>query len=247
MKVHSATKALIGLLVLMSLGASGQLAAQALPSDSAQVLSADSASKHNIDYRTLKTIQLHRTSFGNGFWVPVSNTFVLSVLPAPVMLVGSLSASGTTSAGIPRSTAMLYDAAQAGATLLLNAAVTMGLKSLVGRPRPYVTYQGDLVCLQKVASSSFPSGHTSFAFSTATMLSLLYPRWYVVAPSYLWAAAVGFSRMYIGAHYPSDVLAGALIGTASAVVVHLLRQRLARSNPNLTPANAVLVPVTLTF
>ena len=123
----------------------------------------------------------------------------------------------------------------------------MGLKSLVGRPRPYVTYQGDLVCLQKVASSSFPSGHTSFAFSTATMLSLLYPRWYVVATSYLWAAAVGFSRMYIGAHYPSDVLAGALIGTASAVAVHLLRQRLAQSNPNLTPANAVLVPVTLTF
>ena len=216
MIVHSATKALFGLLVLMSLGASGQLAAQALPSDSAQVLSADSASKHNIDYRTLKTIQLHRTSFGNSFWVPVSNTFVLSVLPAPVMLVGSLSASGTTTAGIPRSTALQYDAAQAGATLLLNAAVTMGLKSLVGRPRPYVTYQGDLVCLQKVASSSFPSGHTSFAFSTATMLSLLYPRWYVVATSYLWAAAVGFSRMYIGAHYPSDVLAGALIGMAGS-------------------------------
>ena len=155
MIVRSATKALFGLLVLMSLGASGQLAAQALPSDSAQVLSADSAVNRNIDYRVLKTIQLHRTSFGNSFWVPLSNTFVLSVLPSPVMLVGSLSASGTTSAGIPRSTALQYDAAQAGATLLLNAAVTMGLKSLVGRPRPYVTYQGDLVCLQKVASSSF--------------------------------------------------------------------------------------------
>ena len=63
---------------------------------------------------------------------------------------------------------------------------------------------------------SFPSGHTSFAFATATSLSIKYPRWYVIAPSYLWAGAVGYSRMNLGVHYPSDVLAGAMLGAGSA-------------------------------
>ncbi len=50
------------------------------------------------------------------------------------------------------------------------------------------------------------------AFALATSLSIRYPKWYVIAPSALWACSVGFSRMNQGAHYPSDVLAGAAIG-----------------------------------
>ena len=52
----------------------------------------------------------------------------------------------------------------------------------------------------------------------ATSLSVKYPKWYVIAPSALWACSVGVSRMNEGVHYPSDVLAGAAIGAGCAVV-----------------------------
>ena len=67
-------------------------------------------------------------------------------------------------------------------------------------------------------SPSFPSGHTAAAFSLATSLSITYPKWYVIAPSAVWACGVGFARMNQGVHYPSDVVAGAAIGVGCAFV-----------------------------
>ena len=199
--------------------------------------------RQSLDYHILKSLQDARTPAGNRFWVAVSNTFVLSPL-APVGLgVGSWVASDSLQSAV-----LFANASEAGGAWLLNAGLTMGLKFLVGRPRPWVAYAGDLVCLQHVGSPSFPSGHTSFAFVSATALSLLYPRWYVIVPAYLWASAVGFSRLYVGAHYPSDVLAGALIGTGSALLVHWLHQRFSRQGtPFAPPPDAVVIPVTLTF
>jgi membrane-associated phospholipid phosphatase len=69
-------------------------------------------------------------------------------------------------------------------------------------------------------SPSFPSGHTSDAFATATSLSIAFPKWYVIAPSFLWACSVGYSRMDLGVHYPSDVMAGAIIGAGSAYLCY---------------------------
>lgn len=66
-------------------------------------------------------------------------------------------------------------------------------------------------------NSSFPSGHAAGAFSLATVLSNRYPRLRPVF--YLVASAVALSRVYLGRHYPSDVLAGSLIGYASSRVV----------------------------
>jgi undecaprenyl-diphosphatase len=74
-------------------------------------------------------------------------------------------------------------------------------------------------------SPSFPSGHTSVAFETATSLSLNFPKWYVIMPAYAWAGAVGYSRMYLGVHYPSDVLASSIIGCGSAWLTWILNQR----------------------
>ncbi|HEU4718905.1 MAG TPA: phosphatase PAP2 family protein, partial [Bacteroidia bacterium] len=93
--------------------------------------------------------------------------------------------------------------------------IVFGLKYTVNRPRPFVTYP-DIIKKTKAGSKSFPSGHTSSAFALATSVSLAYPKWYVIAPSYAWACAVGYSRMRLGAHYPSDVAAGALIGAGCA-------------------------------
>lgn len=210
---------------------------------SASLAAQEDTASRTVDYRVLKTLQDNRAPAGNTLWVAVSNTFVLSPAVPVTLGVGSWISSD------PQTKQTLFaHASEAGGAWLLNAGLTIGLKFLVGRPRPWVAYKGDLVCLQHVGSPSFPSGHTSFAFTAATSLSLLYPRWYVIAPAYLWASAVGFSRLYVGAHYPSDVLAGALIGTGSALLVHWLHQRYIRQNtPFAPPADAVVIPVTLTF
>ena len=81
--------------------------------------------------------------------------------------------------------------------------------------RPYATY-ADIEPYQHDKDPSFPSGHSSFSFYSATSLSICYPRWYIIVPSYLWAGTVGYSRMYLGMHYPSDLLGGAIVGSASA-------------------------------
>jgi membrane-associated phospholipid phosphatase len=58
------------------------------------------------------------------------------------------------------------------------------------------------------------------AFAAATTISLQYPKWYVIAPAFIYASGVGYSRMYLGVHYPTDVLAGAVLGAGSSFVTH---------------------------
>ncbi len=179
------------------------------------------------DYAVLNYLQNHRTPVANRVMIGISNTFVLAPLPAAVHAVAALASAGSDSRS-----RLSDDAFEASLTMGLCAAATMGLKNTIGRPRPWVTYRGRLVCLQHVASASFPSGHTSFTFAAATSMALLHPQWYCVVPAYLWATAVGFSRLYIGAHYPSDVLAGALVGVGSALLSHYIRSRLSAAQPD---------------
>jgi membrane-associated phospholipid phosphatase len=111
------------------------------------------------------------------------------------------------------------DAAVDALSLLGAYAVTYSLKHVADRERPYVTYPYlDNVVLE--SSPSFPSGHATNAFSTATSLSLAFKKWYVVLPAYAYAATVGYSRMHLGVHYPSDVLVGALVGSGTSVLCY---------------------------
>lgn len=109
--------------------------------------------------------------------------------------------------------------------LCVNAFTTTALKLAFKRDRPFVTYPY-LDKQAEAGSYSFPSGHTSSAFALATSLSLEFPKWYVIAPAYLYASAAGYSRMHLGVHYPSDVLAGALVGAGSALLSHYLHEKI---------------------
>jgi membrane-associated phospholipid phosphatase len=89
------------------------------------------------------------------------------------------------------------------------------VKGLVRRSRPsfHVT-QARIVGLRAIGRS-FPSGHTSQAFFTATLLApYFHAGGWVVFSLYGMALLVGITRMYVGAHYPRDVLAGAILGSA---------------------------------
>jgi undecaprenyl-diphosphatase len=99
-----------------------------------------------------------------------------------------------------------------GASYLGTAVLTTALKGIFKRPRPYESYPELIYPKSTEGSYSFPSGHTSSAFSTATSLTLAFPKWYVAIPAFSYAGAVGYSRLDLGVHYPSDVLAGALLG-----------------------------------
>jgi len=115
---------------------------------------------------------------------------------------------------------LLKNALYVGASIGVDGVLTYSLKEIVRRPRPYVAYPNEIIPYETETSLSFPSGHTSLAFATATSLSLKYPKWYVIAPSYFWACSVGYSRMNLGMHYPSDVLGGAILGAGSAYVTY---------------------------
>lgn len=106
----------------------------------------------------------------------------------------------------------------------LSAGLTWGLKLAVNRQRP----DGP----STRSNSSFPSGHATGAFALAAVFSHRYPK--ITIPAYLGAAAIGLSRIYLGRHYPSDVLAGALIGYSSArLIIHYQEKVLACKLPGI--------------
>lgn len=108
---------------------------------------------------------------------------------------------------------------------LVTTGTTQALKYTIRRERPFDRYD-DIFIKIRVHDPSFPSGHTSAAFAAATSLSLSCPKWYIIVPSYGWSATVAYSRMHLGAHYPSDVLTGAIIGSGCAWLTHIVNKKL---------------------
>ncbi len=160
----------------------------------------------NFDIQILRSVN-SPTNHGDQFYQFASNSNNAIILGVPLVLgVAGL---------IHKDENMFRNACVIVAADAINLGFTYAIKYSVNRTRPFNTYP-DIVKKTEGGGPSFPSGHTSGAFATATILSLEYPKWYVIAPSFLWAGTVGYSRMVLGVHYPSDVLGGAIVGAGSA-------------------------------
>jgi membrane-associated phospholipid phosphatase len=102
------------------------------------------------------------------------------------------------------------------------------LKSLFARIRPYELIEGLTILVPPETSFSFPSGHTNASFACATSLTLSFGKKGALA--YIPAAAIALSRLYVGVHYPTDVLGGILVGTLAAFAAHYLLKRFLKTN-----------------
>lgn len=113
-------------------------------------------------------------------------------------------------------------------TSLIASATALSLRFTVGRPRPSTEVPDRPYWFEaSFAYSGFPSAHTSNSFATATVIAVFCPP--LALPAYAGASLVGWSRLQINSHRPTDVLGGAVLGTTMALI---LTRSLRRRNPS---------------
>jgi undecaprenyl-diphosphatase len=106
------------------------------------------------------------------------------------------------------------------AALLLSTLIVKIIKTSVSRIRPFLKIQNLNIMKIGIDQYSFPSGHTAAAFSLGITVALSVPGLSLIC--ILLAVSVGISRMYLGVHYPTDVLAGSIIGTLSSFLFYFI-------------------------
>ena len=135
---------------------------------------------------------------------------------------------------------MLIGSAITAATVWAADLAALAIKAATGRPRPFeVLPQADPL-LKAAVGQSMPSGHAATSFAGAVILAYLTRR--AVAGLFLLAVAISFSRVYVGVHYPSDVVVGALLGTAVGLAAAALVARALRRPSALRPRSGSAPP-----
>jgi membrane-associated phospholipid phosphatase len=168
-----------------------------------------------FDDRTMISIQNNRTPGQTDVMLFLSQTYRYGDYGVPAaMFVGGV---------IDHNAALRQNSLFVASSTAVSYGVMLLLKHITKRPRPFVQ-NINIVPVYRAGSTSFPSGHAASTFATATALSMAYPKWYIIAPAFLWAGSVSYSRMYLGEHYPSDVTAGALIGVGSAFSMSFIKK-----------------------
>jgi membrane-associated phospholipid phosphatase len=171
----------------------------------------------NLDIRILRSLSSPQAVPSDKFFQFVSNSNFDIVLGIPAgMAITGL---------IEHDRKLIRNACVNLTSTIISSGITAAMKYSINRDRPFITYP-DIVQKSPAGSPSFPSGHTSIAFSAATSLSLSYPKWYIIVPAFTWAGIVGYSRMHLGVHYPSDVIVGAMVGAGSAWLTHAVNKKL---------------------
>lgn len=124
-------------------------------------------------------------------------------------------------------------------TLLLTFIVTnLCLKPLIGRTRPYEVIEGLTRIIEKQSDRSFPSGHTANSMAVGVSLWLVSRKYELIGDKKLyfskaagwavlvWSVLVGLSRLYVGVHYPTDVLGGAIVAILNTAIVFVTYKKM---------------------
>ncbi|MBE7059054.1 MAG: phosphatase PAP2 family protein [Ruminococcaceae bacterium] len=107
-----------------------------------------------------------------------------------------------------------------GALIFSLLLCNITLKPIVARIRPYDIKEGIDLIIGKPSDFSFPSGHTSASFAAAVAIFACNKKWGIWAV--VLAAIIAFTRLYLYVHFPTDVLAGMLLGTLCAVISYYI-------------------------
>lgn len=184
----------------------------------------------NFDINVLKSINKNETNFKTKYLeLNASSVTALSVgIPAGIALAGFIN----------HDKQLQRDALYMGGAFVVNGVITQAVKRIINRQRPFEKYSFIIKRDDESGGLSFPSGHTSTAFCTATSIALRYRKWYFAAPSYLFATSVAWARMYQGVHYPSDVFAGAVIGAGSAWAGYKIQKWMERKRHKTSSTNS---------
>jgi membrane-associated phospholipid phosphatase len=167
----------------------------------------------NIDVQLFRDVNNAQTQFKTSF-IGVTDNSVYPILVAVPLSLGAYGLAANRNEEFESGVLL-------GTSELLAYSIGYVLKEGVRRDRPYETLTDvHTNHLESADPYSFPSGHTTGAFALATLLTLRYPKPEVYIPAFAWAGLVGYGRIYLGLHYPSDVLAGAFIGVGSAYLVY---------------------------
>ncbi len=188
------------------------------------LLSGSGIRAQNLDVRLLRPIFDDRTNFKDHFFKADAQSveFINILAPVGIFAAGYIHHDGR----------LERDAAFIAGAYAVSALLTQSAKAIIKRARPFETYPQFFTDRYDGGGYSFPSGHGSAAFCTATSLSLYFRRWYVIFPSYLWASSVAWARMYQGVHYPTDLLAGAVLGAGSAWAGWLIQRSYEKRRAN---------------
>lgn len=169
----------------------------------------------NFEYKMIEALQSNRAPSSDKFYYQLSQSADAVGIATPIAL------------GVRYLT---HKSDKTKVDFLSSCVSTLGtyglgyiLKKSINRDRPFNTYP-EFVPYTFKTSGSMPSGSTAIAFTSATNLTLAYKKWYVAVPAFSYATAVGFSRVKLAEHYPTDVAAGAVLGVGSVLISRKLTQ-----------------------
>ncbi len=159
---------------------------------------------NHLQYPFLNKIMAFITALGNSglFWIVLTIALIISKKYRKIGLLAACS-------------------------LLLSSIIGLKIfKPLFQRPRPFIEFSYIKPYIPKLTSYSFPSGHATIAFSVAGIIVKMVKQKIYSIPIIILACLVAISRVYLMVHYPSDVIAGIILGLICSYLVLLIFKKI---------------------